>query len=497
MKNIITLFLLITSFGATAQVTRQIRKEFDLKETDATSVLVLGRKGMLTYGAHKDQGVPPQLEINRFNTDMELVGTVNSDWKTRGYIFRTAIDFDTTKVYFYQQGKGRDVLITTYDIATGAVSSYEHKLEYSFYANNMTILNGMLILSGTSSKKACFVTLDPVNGTQNMVMMPGVNRKRILESFVRDDSGKSITILYRDGTNMKLSTLFLTIMDSNGDMTLPVELDRDERYSIIDGTISWLNDKEFILSGTYGTKNSSLASGMYVSKWNNFQQQFITYHSFADFEKFFDYLPARQQARVEKKAAKKKNQGKENYIKSLVTIHPAVSLEKGYTVVGEVFHATYRTEYYTTYVNGRPVQQTRQVFDGYQYTHAVVMGIDETGSLIYDHCFPMWLAEKPYSPRRNLRITRDNTKMEMVFCSGSTIVATTVDGPEISTREVGSVGATEVEGDAKVMTYGSGSQYWYDNYYVMYFFQRIKNKGNEAVEKRRNVFVINKVEYTK
>jgi len=497
-RNFLTLFLLISTLSVSAQVTRQIRKEFDLKETDATGIIVLGKKGMLTYGSVKEQGVPPQLEINRFDTDMELKGTVTtSEWMNRVSAFRMAVDFDTTKVYFYQQGKAKDVLITIYDIATGVVSSYEHKLEYAFYTSNMTVLNGTLVLSGTSSKKASFVTLDPISGAQNMTMMPGVNRKRILESFVRDDSGKSVTVLYRDGTNMKISTLFLTIMDQNGNLSLPIELDRDERYSIIDGTISWLNDKEFILSGTYGTKNSSYASGMYVSKWSNFQQQFITYHSFADFEKFFDYLPAKQQARVEKKAARKKNQGKENYVKSLVTIHPAVSLEKGYAVVGEVFHATYRTEYYTTYVNGKPVIQTRQVFDGYQYTHAVVMGIDQNGSLMYDHCFPMWLNEKPYVPRRNLRITLENAEMEMVLCTGSTIVATTVNGPEIDTREVGSIGTTEVEGDAKVTTYGSGSQYWYDNYYVIYFFQRIKNKGNEAVEKRRNVFVINKVEYTK
>jgi hypothetical protein len=493
-------FIAFGALNLTAQVSQEIRKEFDLKETDATSVLALDKNGLLTYGVENVKGAPDVFQVNLFNTNLDLVQTLTTDTqrKSSGSLqgtsfFRVATNVAKDHVYFYEQVK-KNLVINILDVVGQRIETNTFKLEYIFYPSTMLELNGQLVLSGTSNKKPALLWLNPNNGNQTLTLLPGVNKRRSLESMVKDQEGNSISMMYRDGSDMKKSTLFLTVFKTDGTLTLPIELDRDMNYSIIDGNVTWLNEKDFILSGTYGTRNNYYASGMYVSKWNDGVQEFITYHSFTDFENFYAYLSPRNQERVEKKIERKKSKGKENVIKTLVTMHPAAVLDNGYAVVGEVYYPTYRTETRTTYVNGRPTYTTVQVFDGYQYSHAVVMGVGFSGNLEYDHCFPMMLSYKPYAPQKNLRLVQDGETLKMILFDRNTFTATTVRGSFIETTESAKL-TTDVQGDSRITTYGSSSQYWFDNFYITYCFQKIINKNNDDVDRKRNVFVMTKVSY--
>ena len=487
-------FIAFIALNLTAQVSQEIRKEFDLKETDATSVLALGQNGLLTYGVEKVRGGADLFQVNLFDNDLELQKTISAETQRKSAFFRIATNLNKDMVYFYEQDRSKNLLINILNVKDQSIDMNAFKLEVVFYPSEMTEMNGQLVLSGTSNKKPAVLWINPKTGEQALTLLPGMNKKRSLESFVRDQEGNSISIMYRDGKDMKKSTLFLTVFKTDGSLSEPIELDRDMNYSIIDGNVTWLNETDFVLSGTYGTKNSYYASGMYVARWTNGNQDFITYHSFTDFENFYSYMSARSQAKMEKKIERKKNRGKENVIRTLITMHPAAILEDGYAVVGEVYYPTYRTETRVTYVNGRPTYTTVQVFDGYQYSHAVVMGVGFNGELEYDHCFPIWLSYKPYSPQRNLRLVQNGNTLKMVLFDQNTFKATTIEGAHIETSDSQRLN-TEVEGDSRISTYGSNSQYWFDNFYITWCFQKIINKNNEEVDRKRNVFVMTKVSY--
>lgn len=495
MKTIVLLFCLLTlSVSSFGQVSQEIRKEFDLKETDATSVLTLGENGLMTYGTEKVRGGADMFQVNLFDNDLELQKTISAETQRKSSYFKIATNMNKDMVYFYEQDRSKNILINILDVKNQSIDMNAFKLEEVFYPSTMTELNGQLVFSGTSNKKPAILWINPKTGEQALTLLPGTNKKRSLESIARDQGGNSISIMYRDGRDMKTSTLFLTVFKTDGSLTEPIELDRDMNYSIIDGNVTWLNETDFVLSGTYGTRNNYYASGMYVSKWTNGKQDFITYHSFTDFENFYAYLSPKRQEKIEKKVEKKKNKGKENIIKTLITMHPAAILDNGYAVVGEVYFPTYRTETRTTYVNGRPTTTYVQVFDGYQYSHAVVMGVSFEGALEYDHCFPMWLSYKPYIPQRNLRLVQNGETLKMILFDRNVFKATTIDGSNIETTE-SAVLTTDVEGDSRINTYGSNSQYWFDNFYITYCFQRIINKNNDDVDRKRNVFVMTKVSY--
>ena len=92
--------------------------------------------------------------------------------------------------------------------------------------------------------------------------------------------------------------------------------------------------------------------------------------------KFLEYLPARKQAKVERKQKRKEKKGKEMNINYLIASHDIIKKGDKYIMLGEAYYPTYRTETRTD-ANGNVTYRT--VFDGYQYTHAVVAGFDKDG----------------------------------------------------------------------------------------------------------------------
>ena len=91
---------------------------------------------------------------------------------------------------------------------------------------------------------------------------------------------------------------------------------------------------------------------------------------------------------------RKKNRKKNFESQCYMVTHPVVFNENAWTVLGEVFYPTYRTEYRTSYVNGKPVTQTVYVFDGFAYSHAVVLQVSSELEKIRDYSFDLDIYDK-------------------------------------------------------------------------------------------------------
>ena len=103
------------------------------------------------------------------------------------------------------------------------------------------------------------------------------------------------------------------------------------------------------------------------------------------------------------------------YNYNLIT-HDIIEMNEQYVLVGEAYYATYRTEtYYTTDSKGNMVMQTRTVFDGFQYSHAVVAGFDKKGNKLWDNTFEMWLSHKPYFAKKYITVSTTDDKINLLF----------------------------------------------------------------------------------
>ena len=59
----------------------------------------------------------------------------------------------------------------------------------------------------------------------------------------------------------------------------------------------------------------------------------------------------------------------------------------------------------------KPVTQTVHVFDGFQYTHAVVLQVSHDLEKIKDYTFKLNIYDKPFYPKKFIRTSRKDTKL--------------------------------------------------------------------------------------
>lgn len=136
------------------------------------------------------------------------------------------------------------------------------------------------------------------------------------------------------------------------------------------------------------------------------------------------------------------------------------------------------------------------VFDGYQDTHAVITKFDTEGNLVWDETFELWQACKPYYPKKLISVagTTQNT-VKLVFASRNKI-----NSKSISFEGETLVDATSDELETKYDTDKtkwslSEIDYWYDNYFMSYGMQKIKNKDEKGVKKKRKVYFVSKIAF--
>lgn len=500
MRNLIYFLFFLLPFVGFGQITLEKRLEFDLKDDERiVGTYPIGNQGLITLSVELIKGASDNYILTKYDTDLQREKSVSFQKEPRLYPVGNFTNEDTTQIVFLFENK-KEWIIKKIDLAGFEISEDRFSKEDLFFRKIEQLnycINGKLFFRGIRKKKPAILILDLENRQEFQAEIPGINRSRTIESFEFDSEFQHVLIFQRDGKDLKKAAMNLLLMDLNGSFSDPLSLDTNPAYSIIDGEVTWLKEDAFVIAGTYGLSGRSLvASGYYIARYEDGRQLFITYHSFTDFDNFFKYLPERTQKKIEKKKNRKSSRGQTDFIKTRIALHPVEVLDGMFRIVGEVFYPTYRTETYTTTgANGQVTTSTRQVFDGYQYSHAAILDVDQDGAKLKDYCFTMFLFYKPFSVVLNLRIKEDkNGNMFFIYANGSNIKGASISADQqLSESDFGTV-STEVEGDKVRYTY-SRSIYWYDNVYLLVGNQTIKNKENENVKRKRTVYYINKISY--
>ena len=152
--------------------------------------------------------------------------------------------------------------------------------------------------------------------------------------------------------------------------------------------------------------------------------------------------------------------------------------------------------YFPTYIIKKHSDgTTTKQFDGYDYNHAFVVKFDKEGSVVWDDGFKINIYRKPRKVTQIISVAEQNdTNMKMVYGSGGSYVFSksldyetgeVVDLEESKKIETGSE-------EEKLKYSQSTIEFWYDNYFLSYGYQVIKNK-NSKDKKKRKVFYLAKV----
>lgn len=253
-------------------------------------------------------------------------------------------------------------------------------------------------------------------------------------------------------------------------------------------------DNEHIVFGGSFTelrRDSDASTGVFYSKVNKEKIESLTFKKFGEMKNFFNYLPDSRRKRVEKKKQKKKDKGKEIRANYNVACHKVLRRNGEYILIGEVYFPTYRSV--------SPLESNRvfyeQIFDGYQYSHTVVVAFDDKGEYLWDHCFEMWLSNKPMEVKEFVHVAKDENELKLMYANGKHIKTVAFKRGKISREVKKEEIATGKKDDILKGTWGAELIHWYGNHFLTWGYQKVKNKKNKDVKRTRKVYFVNKLTF--
>lgn len=506
MKFPIFLLLILfpVVFNAQELKTTEKRVEIDLKDgRNNEEVFTMGKHGVVVKSFSKEGGVKTNISLHHdvYDTDLQLYETdpieydpylpIMSTYETEDHIYHLAF-----------RRKKRPISIYTFDVKNKTSKRLE--IEYSGSEKfrgieYFQVLGQQAAAIGFSKTGVHFLSFDLENQTvkSTPIFIEDFKPGRIIATNMQYlEDAKKYYVSLRVYKTSKITFAYLLDVDSDGQLNTPIKIDESGGRFIKSITVSAVGESEVVIAGTYGNTSFGPNNGIYFGASSDGEITDITSYNFLDIPNYLDYLPERTQQRIENKKARKASRGKELEANQLLVLHNIIPVDNDFLLITEAYYPTYRTETRTTTVNGKTTTTTVQVFDGYQYTHAMIAKFNKEGEMLWSQVFKMYLWYKPFVARTFIRIAaQEQNSIQLVYADGKNIYSKSFsfDG-EILNEKTSNPINTENENDKIKVSY-SNISFWYDKYFLSYGVQDIKNRGDDDVKRRRKVFFMNKVSF--
>ena len=297
--------------------------------------------------------------------------------------------------------------------------------------------------------------------------------------------------------------MLINRFDINGKQLSSFDIVDDEYGKKLNITHSKTKTRKYFSTGTYtkGSRAKKRSIGVFVINYNSDGEvEFQDYINFLDLENYTDFMSVKKEEKLDRKQAKKKSQGKEVNLKELFTVHEILEKDGEYILLAEAYEPTYRTESYqvaSTDANGNTTSTTkyRQVFDGYLYSHGLIIGFDEGGNRIWDKAFALSVYPKPFRVRQNLRPSFEGKQLKLIYLTSGQLASISFYKGELVSENMQEVDKVDYKKYDKIKYAIADVIYWYGKSFVSYGEMRLKNKKDKTVAKNRYVYYINKITF--
>lgn len=498
LKRIFTssiLALLVTM--AMAQLKPDYRVEIQLKNGYINERIYKSAKGYFVIQAEADKAGKETREI-RYDLYNQELTAIKSASVYVPVTMKTAIDFnDDNRIYKMFVNRSGAFVLYTFTIEGLTIDSVKGNLPKNVLPQNMKIVNSKAWLQAYQKLKTCIVQVDLQTGqtfVSECIEKEAGKKSTVVNYQFSPVSGELLVFVNKF---IKKGVCELTQMTVNGSCELcnHVRLtgEGDKVISSVSGCR--VAENEMVYTGTYSRSYTSYSEGMFFAKATNDKMNYIKYINFLDMKKFLENKSELSQKITKTVKKLYEKNGKELSFKYNVITHDVIVMPTGYLLIGEVFRPTYNTYTtpITTFVNGMTMirYQTHTVFAGYQYTHAFVAGFSHSGELLWDQSFNMSPVERPYTPKQFIRISeKTDSHIALVYTSGG-LIGSKIIGFDGTVEKETTMDYIKSENEnEKTMFTTSGAEYWYDNFFLIYGSQSIKNQEDKS---RRKVFFVNKV----
>lgn len=501
-------FLLIGFFMVVltgiSQLTYEDRIEIQLKDGySREEIKIFGEEGFILSSKKNDsEDDLTEWKFEKFNTYLqsEREVTVKMDEDLDPRLNYTSAKIDHS---IYSDRHGNFALISV-EAESMEITKVHGKLPKKFDFDEMVVLGDFAFVSGVIKNDPVVFAINWKSGVFKMlpVTLAHIKPKKCEISKLQVMEKSNEIFIYINGNvDKKHTESYAFRFNEKAEYLNKINLTPQNNNLLIELSASQIDENKYVFTGTYAVDHYHTSEGVFFCLVENDQVNFIKFHEYAKMVNFLKYLPEKKQEKLEKKKAKMEKKGKVFTFNYRLLTHDVIADQDGYLLLGEGFYPTYITHSYTTttFINGSPVTsiQTYTEFDGYQYTHAMLCKFDKEGNMLWDQIFEMWGTYKPFYLKKFISITaHDQNMIKMVYTSYNKVHTKALDhdGNILSDTQTEEI-ETNQSGDETKYSF-SDIIFWYDNYFLAYGTQKIKNEtGNIKFKQTRSVYFINKIKF--
>ena len=501
----IVLPLVFVSAVALAQV-NQVRFELPLRpnQNEAYKTLALDDQGLFLYSLFygPDQNA---IELIRLDTTFKVM------W--RGFIplGKTLIlvagrRFEDQALILLKDrfNPQAEFTVLSVNIADGNYGSRAVKTLLAFQPTHFAVTKEAALIGGYFNYRPLVLYYSFRTGQSKI--LPGFFNDVGELDQIRADADGNIDIVVSGKSVTRRRSLWIRNYDKNGDLSKTLLLQADDDKNLIYGRSVGQPGGNQIVCGVYG-RYAEYSRGIFIANINAFGEYTIKYYNYADLNRFFNYMKAKREKRVKERIERRRISGKKSKFNYRLMVDEFLEYgDNQFLMLGEAFYPHYsypsRTiypvggSYYGPRFTGPYYGRGDLVFDGYQYTHAVVIGFDKEGNLRWDNSFEINDVRTP-NLEQFVKIHPEKEKVSLLYLFDNVIRSKVIQGSEV--LEGKSYDQLHIGSPDEVVrergTQQAKLEYWYGDVFYASGIQHIHKKSDEVGKFERKVFFINKIAY--
>lgn len=401
----------------------------------------------------------------------------------------------------YKDYTKNDMVLYAVTENDGRYTQYQIKSYIPFTPTEFQITGDAAIIGGYYNRIPVVLHFSFLH--QRSKVLPGLFSEAGELTQIKAHDDGSFDVLISAKNLQKQRTIWIKSYDPEGSLLRNLALQPDDNKHLIFGRSLKTDGNKQIVAGVYGNRSSEFSRGLFIATIDPRGYEQIKYYNFADLKNFFQYMRANREKRIKNRIERKKIKGKKIRFNYRFLVHELVPYQDQFVLLGEAFYPRYVTAdrghfgFFSPYYGVMPgsMIQNGRVFDGYHYTHAVVMGFNEDGKLLWDNSFEI-NDVKTYTLEQfvKLEVLPDRLALMYVFENHirTKIIQNEVVLEGKSVDPIRTLRENEVVRNEKNAT--NKLEYWYNNYLYAYGVQDVVTPADQG-SFRRKVFYINKVYY--
>lgn len=400
-------------------------------------------------------------------------------------------------LFRFQDYTKNDFELFIVDQANGKYTKHTIKNFIPFAPNDFQVTEKAVLIGGYFNRVPVVIYFSLA--TQKTKVLPGLFNESGELTQVKTYYDGTIDVLISAKNFKGQQTIWVKNYDPDGDLLSNQALDPEENKNLIFARSVKTDNQLQLIAGVYGARNSEYSRGMFIASIDPSGMQNIRYYNFGDLENFFKYMKAKRELRVKSRIERRKIKGKKTRFNYRFMVHQIVPYNNQYILLGEAFYPKYTTvdrTYYSGFFNpsGRSNYFTRdgRIFDGYYYTHAVVMGFNNDGDLLWDNSFEI-NDVKTFTLEQFVKLEIQEDKIALLYLFENELRTKIIKGNQVLEGKISEPIETKIDKDiiSRNTSDINHLEYWYTQYFYAYGIQEISN----PTFGKRKVFFINKVSY--